>query len=248
MRASRILRRWSSAGAAAPRCVSSGSLKRAIWLRPSSLARYIAWSAATSTASAPAVVLAAEHRDPDADRRRRRPPESAGSALGDLGAQVLAELHRARRCRSAASAPRTRRRRGGRRCRWSADPFAQDRRRRWRIRLSPAWWPRRVVDRLEPVDSRQHAREAAVPDTPGPYSAEIDNFRFAPTSIDVGAGGELTWTNKQNVEHTVVSDDGKFGSGVLGVNDTFSTKFATPGTYPYHCSIHPFMKGTVVVK
>ena len=90
--------------------------------------------------------------------------------------------------------------------------------------------------------------KAQLPDTPGPYSAEIDNFRFAPTSIDVGAGGELTWTNKQNVEHTVVSDDGKFRSGVLGVNDTFSTKLATPGTYPYHCSIHPFMKGTVVVK
>lgn len=86
------------------------------------------------------------------------------------------------------------------------------------------------------------------PATTGPYSAEIDNFRFAPTPIDVGVGGELTWTNKQNVEHTVVSDDGKFGSGVLGVKDTFSTKFTTAGTYPYHCSIHPFMKGTVVVK
>ena len=70
------------------------------------------------------------------------------------------------------------------------------------------------------------------PPVPGPYSAEIDNFRFAPTPIDVAAGGKLTWTNKQNVEHTVVSDDGKFRSGVFGLNDTFSTKFTAPAMYP----------------
>ena len=58
-----------------------------------------------------------------------------------------------------------------------------------------------------------HERRRRLPETPGPYSAEIDNFRFAPTPIDVGVGGELTWTNKQNVEHTVVSDDGKFRIG-----------------------------------
>ena len=83
---------------------------------------------------------------------------------------------------------------------------------------------------------------------PPPYSAQIDNFNFLPATIDVAAGGELTWTNKQTVEHTVVSNDGKFGSAVLGQNDTFSFKFTIPGMYSYLCSSHPFMKGEVIVK
>ena len=74
------------------------------------------------------------------------------------------------------------------------------------------------------------AMQPALPPPP-PYSAQIDNFNFLPATIDVAAGGELTWTNKQTVEHTVVSDDGKFGSAVLGQNDTFSFKFTIPGMY-----------------
>jgi uncharacterized protein (TIGR03118 family) len=93
------------------------------------------------------------------------------------------------------------------------------------------------------------AAQPVVAPPPAPvYSADINNFQFVPSSIDVNAGGILTWTNKQNVEHTVVSNDAKFGSVVLSQNDTFSFKFTTPGAYAYHCSIHPSMKGTVVVK
>jgi uncharacterized protein (TIGR03118 family) len=88
----------------------------------------------------------------------------------------------------------------------------------------------------------------APPPTAGSFSAEIDNFRFSPSPIEVTAGSELTWTNKQGVQHTVVSDNGKFFSGILDSNQTFSTKFETSGTYDYHCSIHPFMKGKVIVK
>jgi plastocyanin len=64
----------------------------------------------------------------------------------------------------------------------------------------------------------------------------------------MAAGSALTWTNKQGIEHTVVSNDGKFGSNVLGPNDTFSFTFKIPGTYSYHCSIHPIMRGKVVVE
>jgi plastocyanin len=89
----------------------------------------------------------------------------------------------------------------------------------------------------------------APPSMPDPiYSAAVDNFQFIPANINVAVGGKLTWTNKQAVEHTVRSDSGVFGSAVLGEGDAFSFTFASPGTYAYHCSIHPFMKGMVVVQ
>jgi amicyanin len=86
------------------------------------------------------------------------------------------------------------------------------------------------------------------PPAPAVYSADINNFQFLPPSIEVQVGGELSWTNKQAVPHTVVADDGAFGSKVLDQNDAFSFKFTAPGVFSYHCSLHPFMKGTVVVK
>jgi plastocyanin len=92
------------------------------------------------------------------------------------------------------------------------------------------------------------ARANQPPLPPSMYSADINNFKFLPPTIDVAVGGTLTWTNKQGVGHTVISNAGKFGSVVLGQNDTFSFKFTAPGTYAYHCSIHPLMKATVVVK
>jgi plastocyanin len=48
--------------------------------------------------------------------------------------------------------------------------------------------------------------------------------------------------------HTLVADDASFRSSGLQLNQTFSQTFSTPGTYPYHCSIHPFMQGKVVVQ
>ncbi|MEO8369384.1 MAG: TIGR03118 family protein [Candidatus Solibacter sp.] len=78
--------------------------------------------------------------------------------------------------------------------------------------------------------------------------ASIGNFQFTPDPINLTTGGKLIWTNKDGVEHTVVSDTGQFRSQVLAQNDTFSVTLTTPGTYAYHCSIHPFMKGQIVVK
>ncbi len=50
------------------------------------------------------------------------------------------------------------------------------------------------------------------------------------------------------MNHTVVADNGEFKSGDLGQGATFTFKFDKAGTYPFHCSIHPSMKGTVVVQ
>jgi plastocyanin len=73
-------------------------------------------------------------------------------------------------------------------------------------------------------------------------------FMFAPTAITVAAGSTVTWTNKDQEPHTVVSENGQFRSGALDTGDSFSFRFDKPGTYRYACSIHPRMVGTIVVQ
>jgi plastocyanin len=76
----------------------------------------------------------------------------------------------------------------------------------------------------------------------------IDNFSFGPTEVTVPAGTTVTWTNHDDIPHTVVSTDKVFKSKVLDTDEKFSFTFSTAGTYPYFCSIHPKMTGKVVVR
>jgi plastocyanin len=78
-------------------------------------------------------------------------------------------------------------------------------------------------------------------------SATIQNFAFSPNPITIALGSTVTWTNLDGVAHTVTADDGSWGSSTLGQGATYSHVFTSPGSYTYHCAIHPFMKGTVVV-
>lgn len=77
---------------------------------------------------------------------------------------------------------------------------------------------------------------------------KIDNFSFGPATITVAAGTMVTWTNRDDIPHTVVSDDKVFKSKVLDTDEKFSYTFSKPGTYPYFCSVHPKMIGKVVVQ
>jgi plastocyanin len=77
---------------------------------------------------------------------------------------------------------------------------------------------------------------------------KIDNFSFGPATLTVAVGTTLTWTNRDDIPHTVVSTDGVFKSKVLDTDEKFSYTFAKAGTYPYFCSIHPKMTGKVVVQ
>ncbi len=77
---------------------------------------------------------------------------------------------------------------------------------------------------------------------------KIDNFSFTPQVLTIKAGVSVTWTNKDDVPHTVVSTTKKFASGVLDTDDRFLFTFNEPGTYDYYCSIHPHMTGRVVVQ
>jgi len=74
------------------------------------------------------------------------------------------------------------------------------------------------------------------------------NFMFAPASITVKAGTTVTWTNRDQEPHTIVSVTGLFRSAALDTNESFSYKFDRPGTYPYLCTIHAGMVGTIVVQ
>ena len=83
-----------------------------------------------------------------------------------------------------------------------------------------------------------------------PNGVTIDNFAFGPQALTVATGTTVTWTNRDNELHTVVSADNPkiFKSTALDTGDKFSFTFAKPGTYKYFCSIHPHMTGVVVVK
>ena len=91
-----------------------------------------------------------------------------------------------------------------------------------------------------------NAQQAA----PATVEVKIDNFSFGPATVTVAVGTMVTWTNRDDIPHTIVStDDPKaFKSKVLDTDEKFSYTFAKPGTYPYFCSVHPKMTGTVVVK
>jgi len=76
----------------------------------------------------------------------------------------------------------------------------------------------------------------------------LKNFHFGPASLSISAGETVTWTNMDEEPHTVVSDAGLFRSGALDEHESFSFKFDKPGTYGFICSIHPQMRGVIVVK
>jgi plastocyanin len=89
----------------------------------------------------------------------------------------------------------------------------------------------------------------AAQEKPGAITVTIDNFSFAPMQLEIRAGTEVTWINKDDVPHTVVSDDHKlFKSRALDTDEKFSFTFKDPGTYEYFCSVHPKMTGKIVVK
>jgi plastocyanin len=91
---------------------------------------------------------------------------------------------------------------------------------------------------------------ATAADQPAAASAEvkIDNFSFGPQTVTVPVGATVTWTNHDDIPHTVVSTDGVFKSKVRDTDEKFAYTFTKAGTYPYYCTIHPKMTGKVVVQ
>jgi plastocyanin len=80
------------------------------------------------------------------------------------------------------------------------------------------------------------------------YSIEIKDFAFVPAAITVPVGAKITWLNKDEEPHTVVSTENAFKSKALDTDESFSFTANKGGTYRYFCSVHPRMVGEIVVK
>ena len=89
---------------------------------------------------------------------------------------------------------------------------------------------------------------AASPAGAADTEVKIDNFTFNPPQITVKAGDTVTWTNHDDIPHTVTSKTMVFRSKAMDTDDKFSFTFATPGKYDYFCSLHPHVTGTIVVE
>jgi plastocyanin len=78
---------------------------------------------------------------------------------------------------------------------------------------------------------------------------EVNNkYSFEPATITVPKGAKIVWTNTSDAPHTVTSDTSAFtASSTLSQNQTFSMMATTAGTFAYHCSVHTYMKATIVV-
>jgi plastocyanin len=76
----------------------------------------------------------------------------------------------------------------------------------------------------------------------------IHNYTFVPASLVVSRGTQIIWTNTDQDPHTVVSNKQIWSSDALDTTDQFKRAFKITGSFPYHCSIHPFMHGTIIVK
>jgi plastocyanin len=76
---------------------------------------------------------------------------------------------------------------------------------------------------------------------------DISNFEYDPDAVRVEAGGKVTWLNEDSVAHTATAEDGSFDTGEIDEGKLKSETFKQPGTYVYHCEIHPQMHGTIEV-
>lgn len=90
----------------------------------------------------------------------------------------------------------------------------------------------------------------ATPQTSSPAATatvKIHNFKFDPATVAIAVGETIQFINMDEEPHTATSTEGAFDSKALDTNETWNYTATTPGTFPYICSIHPFMKGTLTV-
>jgi plastocyanin len=97
---------------------------------------------------------------------------------------------------------------------------------------------RKRFDKIAPNPGRQPMAQT--------YKVEITEMKF-PDSVPVARGDTVEWTNRMGMAHTVTADNSEFDSGALSKGQTFSHVFNDAGMVSYHCEIHDFMKGAVVV-
>jgi plastocyanin len=78
--------------------------------------------------------------------------------------------------------------------------------------------------------------------------AAIEDFRFQPNRLEIAPGTTIVWTNNGQVMHTVSAEDRSFDSGPIEPGERRGITFSRAGSFPFHCTPHPFMRGVIVVR
>jgi plastocyanin len=103
-----------------------------------------------------------------------------------------------------------------------------------------------------PRPAPEAATPRPVPEAPAAgrdtVTAAVEDFVFRPARLEVAAGTTIVWTNDGQVAHTVSAEDGSFDSGSIEPGKRGSITFSRAGTFPFHCTPHPFMRGVIVVR
>jgi plastocyanin len=81
-----------------------------------------------------------------------------------------------------------------------------------------------------------------------PNTVTMSGMTFSPVSLTIAKGTTITWQNDDGVAHTSTSDTGVWDTGNIPAGSSKTTTFATAGTFPYHCTYHSMMTGTIVVQ
>jgi plastocyanin len=110
---------------------------------------------------------------------------------------------------------------------------------------APALVPRRAL--AVRAAAQGETRPVAEVHAAASSGVTIKDFKYAPPSISVSVGDTITWTNQDVAPHTATANDGSFDTGSLSKGKSGSHTFTKAGSFPYICSIHPSMKGTVTV-
>lgn len=123
--------------------------------------------------------------------------------------------------------------------------------------LGALWWADiGPFTRVLPTTAQNPSPEAATPQVSvnptedkvsSEVTIEISNFAFRPGTTTVKKGTTVTWANKDSIGHNAAADDASWKTAILSSGQSVSVTFDKAGTYPYHCTPHPFMKGTIVV-
>jgi plastocyanin len=99
------------------------------------------------------------------------------------------------------------------------------------------------------IAGRAHAADAqAVTANAEAGVVKIGNFTFSPATLTVAPGTTVTWTNEDDIPHTIAAKNKAFRSKTLDTDNQFSFTFTAPGEYDYFCSLHPHMVGKIIVK
>lgn len=112
--------------------------------------------------------------------------------------------------------------------------------------------PAEEEEEAEPAEEEAGGEEAESEPAPSGQARKAENveiveFAYSPEPVVVQVGGKVTWKNEDTAPHTATADDGSFDTGIIETGKIKSETFKEPGTFTYHCTVHPFMHGTVEV-